>query len=994
MTPSRSPAYSIADQFDAFGEPGPCIDSVAQDRAMTNPYDDHTAPTFDRVPKRLADPATLLRAVLDAEWACVKVIGPDGSLLDMNPAGLRMIKADSLEQVVNRSLDPLIADEHWAAFTELRERVFLGESGTLEFEIVGLKGDRSWVETHATPLRDRKGAVIALVGITRDISARRETEVALRMREERLMTVFRNCPVAITVHRWSDRKFVDVNAAFANLLGWTRDDVVGRTAEEVQLVDPAAAARLRSLLVTHQALRNVDLAIKTRAGETRHVLLGTELVDLYGERHAVTTFVDVTERTLSEESRRATDVRYLRQRDALIALTSGKVDYASGLASVLGNIAERAAQTLGVARVGIWRYRPDRTALECAHLYDLGQDHHSSGMTVAAEAYPAYFRALEREDVIAADDACTDPRTSELTEGYLRPLGITAMLDAPVRVGGAVAGVVCHEHVGSNRRWTEDEQVFALAIANLASLALEGWERHRAENELQDAQQSLERAVSAGGVGLWDWDLRTNQVSYSREWKRQLGYEDHEISNGFTEWQNRLHPDDRDRAMRTVEAFLAKPTPTFALEKRLQHKNGKYRNILARGSLLRNDAGEPVRLLGSHVDITERAELQAQFLQAQKMEGVGQLAGGVAHDFNNLLTVINGTVELMLQDLGAEDALRADLQLIRDAGDRATSLTSQLLAFSRKQILRPAVLDLNAVLAGMQSMLRRLIGEDISLVIRPAAALGPVKADRSQIEQVIMNLAVNARDAMPDGGVLTLETNNVELDAAYASVHPCVTPGRYVRLAVSDAGAGMDRATRARIFEPFFTTKGPGRGTGLGLSTVYGIVKQSGGSIDVYSEPGQGTAFKIYLPEVDETADRPRPDRTPTTTRGTETILFVEDDAAVRDLASRMLRSAGYTVFPAGDAMQALAFLGDYDGPVHLVITDLIMPGMSGRDLAERLVVIRPTMKVIFSSGYTDDTILRRGMIEGSAHFVAKPYSVRELTRKVREVLEMPEARS
>jgi PAS domain S-box-containing protein len=513
-------------------------------------------------------------------------------------------------------------------------------------------------------------------------------------------------------------------------------------------------------------------------------------------------------------------------------------------------------------------------------------------------------------------------------------------------------------------------------------------ERKRAEHELQEAQDRLQRAVSAGNVGLWDWDPRGNQAYYSPEWKRQIGYAEHEIANDFDEWQTRLHPDDRDRVLQVIQANLATPGPGFELEFRCRHKDGSYRHFLVRGSVLRDEHGQPIHVLGSRIDVTERTQLQAQFLQAQKMESVGRLAGGVAHDFNNLLTIINGTAELGLVGLREGDPLYADLQEVRRAGERAAALTRQLLAFSRRQVLQPQVLSLNAVVGDMESLLRRLIGEDVDLAFVPAEDLARVKVDPGQVEQVLLNLAVNSRDAMPEGGTLTIATRNVELDETYAAQHSSVVPGLYVMLAISDTGVGMDEATRARIFEPFFTTKDPGRGTGLGLSTVYGIVKQSGGSIWVYSEIGKGTTFRVYLPRVEEAVDTDRPVRTSTVARGTETLLLVEDEEGLRHLAERVLKSAGYTVLAAANGGEGLLLLERHDGPVQLMLTDVVLPGMSGRELAERLRETRPEMKVLYSSGYTDDAILRHGVLDDVRHFISKPYTIVELTRKVREVLD------
>jgi signal transduction histidine kinase/CheY-like chemotaxis protein len=384
----------------------------------------------------------------------------------------------------------------------------------------------------------------------------------------------------------------------------------------------------------------------------------------------------------------------------------------------------------------------------------------------------------------------------------------------------------------------------------------------------------------------------------------------------------------------------------------------------------------------------ELSQTQDQLAQAGKMEAIGHLAGGIAHDFNNLLTVIMGRTELLLAGLEASDPRRSAIELIEETATRAADLTRQLLAFGRKQVLRPTVLNLNAVVSNMSEMLRRLIGEDIDLVTVLAPALGHVKADPGQIEQIIMNLAVNARDAMPKGGRLTLETANVELDAAYTRKHVGAQPGSHIMLALSDTGIGMDAKTQARIFEPFFTTKGPWKGTGLGLATVYGIVKQSGGDIWVYSEPEQGTTFKIYLPQIQEPIERPDAGSIPAAPlRGMETILLVEDEEAVRELARDILQARGYTVLEARHGAEALLAAEQHSGPIHLMLTDVVMPEMTGRELADRLVVLRPAMKVLFMSGYTDNAVVNHGVLDPGTVFLQKPFTAAVLARKVREVL-------
>ncbi len=387
-------------------------------------------------------------------------------------------------------------------------------------------------------------------------------------------------------------------------------------------------------------------------------------------------------------------------------------------------------------------------------------------------------------------------------------------------------------------------------------------------------------------------------------------------------------------------------------------------------------------------DITDLKTLEAQFRQAQKMEAVGRLAGGVAHDFNNLLTTIVGNADLMLMGLAEDNPFREKLEQIKGGGKRAASLTRQLLAFSRKQILQPVVLDLNSLITDFVKMLKRLIGEDVELETVLAQELRRVEADPGQMEQVIMNLVINARDAMPDGGGLIIETVNADLDEDYTKEHDVsLQPGPYVMLGVSDTGMGMDAETQSLIFEPFFTTKEEGKGTGLGLATVYGIVKQSGGYIWIYSEPGQGTTFKIYLPAVEGEPVQVQKEQTSADFTGSETILIVEDDDVLRNLARKILELQGYKILDAENGIEALRVSDEHEGQIHLMITDVVMPKMGGRELEERLRPLRPEMKVIYTSGYTDDIIAHHGVLKPGIEFLRKPLRSESLKRKVREVL-------
>jgi PAS domain S-box-containing protein len=464
-----------------------------------------------------------------------------------------------------------------------------------------------------------------------------------------------------------------------------------------------------------------------------------------------------------------------------------------------------------------------------------------------------------------------------------------------------------------------------------------------------------------------------------------LGYTPEEWISISSRWAELIHPDDLPMVAAAEDASSS--GLPFQAEFRIKCKDGR--------EVWLNDTAVVVQGSDSHrvmegiiVDITDRKLLETQLQQSRKMEAVGRLAGGIAHDFNNLLTIITGYTELALSRPMIPPEIRSDIERIENAAGRAAGLVRQLLAFSRRQVLQPKTLDLNAIVLNLDKLLRRLMDDNVEMVTHVVENVGKVKADPAQVEQVIMNLVVNARDAMPNGGRLVVETCNVELDAAYAEDHASVKPGRYVMLAVSDTGVGMDRQTMAHIFEPFYTTKESGRGTGLGLSTVYGIVKQSGGYIWVYSEPGKGSTFKVYLPRVDDPTEEPVAEHAhPVTKRGAETILLVEDEEAVRHLIQTVLVEHGYDVISARDPQDAEQVAANCAREIHLLLTDVVMPGTSGRELAARITPLRPGIRVLFMSGYTENVITTGGMLEKGLAFLQKPFSPAVLVEKVREVL-------
>jgi PAS domain S-box-containing protein len=566
--------------------------------------------------------------------------------------------------------------------------------------------------------------------------------------------------------------------------------------------------------------------------------------------------------------------------------------------------------------------------------------------------------------------------------------GVRDLLNARRHTGAAISSHFRFRH--NNGSWAVLEAIGKHYIDDgglpgVIINAREVTERKLAEEQLRQALETLRAVIETSPLAIYTLDRERRVKSWNPAAERIFGWSKQDILDSPLPT---IHPDDWTETMEQFRRLMRGETLAGS-EARRQRKDGKVIQVNIWTASLRGPLGEVTGVVAVVADITDQQRLEEQLRLSQRMEAVGRLAGGIAHDFNNLLTIMTGYTDLLLDRIRESDPLRRNVEEIKGASSRAAALTNQLLAFSRKHVLQPKILDLNEIVSDMDKMLRRLIGEDIELIVALAPNVGAIRGDPGQIEQVIVNLVVNAREAMPQGGRLIVETANLDLDDEYTRQHVGVEPGCYIMLAVSDTGVGMDSETLAHIFEPFFTTKGNGKGTGLGLSTVYGIVRQSGGNIWVYSEPARGSSFKIYFPRVDGQCEEREMVAPPAgRARGTETVLLAEDDETVRGLVREVLQQRGYLVLEARNGMEALEMADGHNGRIDLLVTDVIMPHMSGRELVERLRPLHPETRILFMSGYTDNAVVPQVDLAPGTEFLQKPFAPENLARKVREVLD------
>ncbi|MFO7460169.1 MAG: PAS domain S-box protein [Desulfatiglandales bacterium] len=948
--------------------------------------------------KRAASQSEFARQVLNSTDAHMAVVGPDGAILAFNTAWGRFAEENNGGPETFWGLGAYYFtqfSEDWGDVTNAEEafdglrKVQRGERNQFELDYPchDPAGENRWFLMRVSPLEGREGAVLVS---HIDITERRRVEEALRESESKLKAAFEGSHDAITL-TGQDGKLLDCNRRALELfgLGSKEDFLDKRPADFSPEYQPdgrrsyeVSRELIGRVLRDHGFLR-FEWLHRRKTGETfptevilTHIRLGDQDVLQASIR-------DITERKIAEEKferSAALDSSLLELHTLSSAPESQILDFSleavlkttRSVFSFLGLVDE----TESILTINRWS---KEAMAQCA-------------IEQKPIVYPVCEAGLwadcirQRKPVLVNDYEDFSIGKKGTPRGHVP---IKRFLSVPIfdneRIV-AVGGV-------ANKK----EEYTDLDVIALSTLTTKMWDilnRKRTNEALRRSEHLLNEAQAISKIGGWEYDLPAKEITWTNEVYRIYGvdkiYNPIDIERDISFYGKEDRPTVRQAFRDSVTKGLA-----YDLELRFNAADGTKKWVRTIGKPVLED-GRIVKVIGNIIDVTEqkraeeeRLSLQEQLRQSQKVEAIGQLAGGIAHDFNNALTVILGNADMMLMDLNKENPLRGVVREIKKAGERASKLTQQLLAFGRKQILQPEVLNLNEVVLGMEKMLRRVIRENIELETNLAADIGPVEADPGQIEQVILNLAVNARDAMPTGGKLTIETKNVRLDKAYASGHVTMASGSYVMLAVSDTGTGMTKEVQQKIFEPFFTTKEKGKGTGLGLSTVYGIVRQSQGTVWVYSEPGKGTTFKVYLPRVkkgitsrkDVTGEIKIPS-------GSETILAVEDDGLVRDVASRFLSSGGYNVLVAENGDEALRICREHQGPIHLLLTDMVMPGLGGKEIAERAKELRPELKVLFMSGYTDHAIVRNGILEEGIAFIQKPFTRQGLAWKVRGVLD------
>jgi two-component system cell cycle sensor histidine kinase/response regulator CckA len=913
----------------------------------------------------IAEQIASLRAIMENNPIAIVVMDLDHRIRMCNPAFQSTFKFRQAE-ILGQDLDALLAPE------ELRPEALAFSRRASSGETVRANSRRRRsdgvlvdVQIIAVPLIVN-GKCTGSFAMYEDITERSHTELARREAEERLRLLFENAVEGI-FQAAVDGRLLSVNPALARMCGYSSQQEMiasGRDVSTDFYADPQARLEFIRRMEADGAVERFEYQLRRKNGSRIWVSENARVVrDPAGKVIAYEgTMEDITDLKRAEVERQVT-FEIIRS-----------VNVTDNLDDLLYLIHQALKKVLYAENCFIALYEPGSQMFHFPFFvdqFDQAPPPQQLGRSCTAHVYRTGRAMLIPQNVF-----------DELTaEGEVELVGTPSpsWLGVPLQTPAATIGVLVVQHYENETAYTERDLEFLGSVGGQIALAIE---RKRAEEKIRESEARLRVLVEQLPAALWTVDKNLCFTSAVGAGLARLGLKLNFVG-GLSLFEYFNTTDSTFLPIAAHRRAIAGEPMTFHSE----WKGGSY---TCHVEPLRSGDGELQGAICMALDITDRKQLEEQLRQAQKMEAVGRLAGGIAHDFNNLLMVIQGYADLLAERLPEGDPLRRNAEQIQTASQRATSLTRQLLAFSRKQMLAPKVLNVQAVVADMEKILRRLIGEDVQLETKSAADLGLVKADRSQIEQVILNLAVNARDAMPEGGRLTIETANAELDASFAHPPAVLAPGKYVMLAVTDNGCGMDTETQAHIFEPFFTTKEKGKGTGLGLATVYGIVKQSGGYVWVYSEPGRGTSFKVYLPRIEEETALPRIELSTgsrANPRGSETVLLVEDEKGVRELAREYLQMIGYRVIEAENGHTALELAAMHNGKIHLLMTDVVMPGISGRELSERVKAVRPDIRVLFMSGYTDQAVVHHGILESDAVLLQKPFTLNALALKLREIL-------
>jgi PAS domain S-box-containing protein len=765
----------------------------------------------------------------------------------------------------------------------------------------------------------------------------------------------------------SDRTLSYVNESFTRILGYTEKELLGNTLDSMHY--PFELREVWKKFNEAETARDRKISGKCKLRSKEGLWLSFDFLASY---HLLSGGFE----GLLVAFRNMTDLQRLEAERQVISDVVHALNQTSNLDQLLSQIHQALKKVVYAENCFVALHEPATEMFHFAFYVDQ-YDPPPPPQRIARTCMAYVFRTGEAQLIPQKEfDRLAAEGEVELV-GSASP----AWLGVPLKTPTETIGVLVVQHYQNENAYDRRDLEFLDSVGGHIALAIE---RRRSEEAMRKSEAMFRQLFSRTPLPKWVSDLETGKILLVNESAMKLyGYTPEEFED-MTVLD--LRPADENAGN---DEIWRNPSLHALHHGQWRHRGKDGRVFKVELVAHEIDYGaKRVRLVIAQ-DISERQQLEEQLRQAQKMEAVGRLAGGVAHDFNNLLMVIKGHTELLLGSMATDDSGRRKIEQIDRSADRATSLTRQLLAFSRMQVLQPRSVNLNSVIEEMGKLIPRLIGEDIELAIHAAPDLGTIRADVSQIEQIIMNLAVNSRDAMPKGGKLIIETSNVDLDNAYKGTHPIVKPGRYVLLAVSDTGIGMDAETQAHIFEPFFTTKEQGKGTGLGLSTVYGVVKQSGGFIWVYSEKGKGSTFKIYLPRFDEMPiDTPHAPTSAQIMRGTETVLLAEDEQDVREVAREFLESAGYTVILAANGEEALARSGEHSGAIDLLVTDMVMPGMTGLELVRRLRRARTDFGVIYMSGYSEQAAVESARLDQSAVVLTKPFSRVAILRAVREILQ------